>query len=196
MSNIFGIGLPSIITSAGIIYTDNRTGKQYKQNKSPFGNDWTEISTGSVSAGSGSLNVTGATFYTYEQSLTYSDIVSASGSSRLFLTNLSSTTGFINVISVNSYFENTTIPFNSLCYSNIELESVGNYYNLFESSAPLSMSANNIVSWYESPISSTIPDLQNINLNYRTNPSSGNIIAPATQDGILNLYIVYNIIDL
>lgn len=40
MAQIYGVGAPSKIKKAGVTYQDIQTGTIYKQNKVPFGNEW------------------------------------------------------------------------------------------------------------------------------------------------------------
>jgi len=43
MAQIYGVGAPSKIKKSGVVYQDTRTGIIYKQNKVPFGNEWTVV---------------------------------------------------------------------------------------------------------------------------------------------------------
>lgn len=52
MKEILQPGPPSKIRKAGAIYTDTKTGKSYKQNKVPRGNEWSSIDDSGLSSSS------------------------------------------------------------------------------------------------------------------------------------------------
>ncbi len=194
MSSIFGYGFPGKIMSAGVVYTDLQNGKKYKQNNFPTGNNWTEISTGEIQ---GSVITTnGSSLLTQTYTLDYDDIVGANGNSNLFLGNLSSSTGFINILYVYSNFKNTSFTSTTHTYSFLKATSGNTFIDLFVCYGPDYLTDNRIVPWSSYGVNSS---LQSLDLYYATTPPNPGIPPPfdsPAQDGILKLNIFYSITEL